>query len=158
MQTAFFTSSNYMCSQMAFKLIGRPEQRLCGESRQDICIVRVFFNMWKIIILLKNVYISSHILHVTGEKSTGKGKEKWDACEGQRLPFLQHPESVSEDEGLWLRRWLLWPVILISPVFIFTACMPLLCPAGPTALSGWQNKLTNWLYCDGKKFSVFVRT
>lgn len=64
------------------------------------CIVRGFVNMGKIIILLKIVYISSHILQMTREKSSGQGKEKWDVCEGQRLPFLQHAARVPENEGL----------------------------------------------------------
>lgn len=37
---------------------------------------------------------------MTGEKGAGKGKEKWDVYEGQRLPFLQHTARVPENEGL----------------------------------------------------------
>lgn len=37
---------------------------------------------------------------MTGEKRAGKGKEKWDVCEGERFPFLQHTARVAENEGL----------------------------------------------------------
>ena len=102
--------------------------------------------------------VSSHILQRIGEKGAGKGEEKWEVCEGQGLPFLRYSAgyrklkvSNSGDGCCDLCRC----HSRFHLHALRTAVLP--CRAQMPSVNG-QNKLTNWLYHDGKSFLIFVET
>lgn len=103
------------------------------------------------------MYVSSDILQRTGEKGTGKGEEKWEVCEGQGLPFpwysarYQKMKICNSGDGCGDLRHCHFPCFHLHAL-----CAPVLpCRAQMPPVDG-QNKLTNWLYHDGKSFLMFV--